>query len=978
MSNMLLQITLRADPSQLLTGLGQAQNALTGLATAASRTADAANQGMGNTNHAVTALAGGIGQANSGMANLATSTGMGMRGAMQAAGNARLAIVGLVASLTGVAFPVTEAMAFESAMANVKKVVDFPTPTAFAAMSNQILELSRQIPMAATGLADIAAAGGQLGVTAKDIPAFTEVVSKMAVAFDMTAERAGEQMAKLANIWSLPVTDLTGLGDAINHISNNMAAKAPLIIDVMQRISGSAKMFGITKEQSAALAASFIALGAAPEVAATGINAMFMRMQAASRQSADFQKGLKSLGMEAHSLEQAVAMDANKALMGLLATLSRLDTTSRMGVLSDLFGAEYAPDIAKVAGAMDTLRKAMGLQAKEANYAGSIQQEFATKAETTANRAQLLRNQINELAICLGDQFLPAVKAGLEGVTDLTRGLLEGAKAAIQWGKDNVTEAMWVGGALGGVALAWSVESGAMIAGIAAVTGALGSAATASLAFAATPIGALAIAAGVAFAGLAIYLNRGNKELEEQNRKQKEAIKNYSDTIGQISRMIKEGVKMSPALAAPLFDLRKAADEGKISFKQAETAAKEYADKVIEGQKRVAAGEGRLAGLQKEYTDTVKREWQDALKTRAKATEEAISAAMSNEDKLREIKRRGMSEEEAEADKLVQINEKLADVRELVNQSRSNSTTNPEQARQAAEYARREAEEVMNLASSLENVGDAYYVARAASKADQEAMQSLINIGAQLRASDPGWDDKTKSINQQWLALDDLNQELKKVDTTRTSVKVQADIGPALADLQRLRGELAALSQQVTIPVNIQTSAQHAGGGLIQPVAGFAGGGPVMNSGIVPGVGFGDTVPRLLPAGAFVIRQPAMANFGSLLKPMLGLAGGGLVSTLLTPGEGVASPLMVRRFGVGIFQAINAMQLSREQVAALTGVARRATGGLVTGSSAPVEGVVRLEFGDGARQGSLFGSRASVGLLTTLLQEVREAQRGMA
>ena len=43
------------------------------------------------------------------------------------------------------------AIDFESAMADVKKVVDFDTPQQFAEMSKDVVEMSKRLPMAASG-----------------------------------------------------------------------------------------------------------------------------------------------------------------------------------------------------------------------------------------------------------------------------------------------------------------------------------------------------------------------------------------------------------------------------------------------------------------------------------------------------------------------------------------------------------------------------------------------------------------------------------------------------------------------------------------------------------------------------------------------------------------------------------------------------------------------------------------------------------
>ncbi len=66
---------------------------------------------------------------------------------------------GALAAAGTLAAPVTLAIEFESSMAGVKKVVDFETPQQFREMGQDVLALTRSIPMAATEIADIVAAG---------------------------------------------------------------------------------------------------------------------------------------------------------------------------------------------------------------------------------------------------------------------------------------------------------------------------------------------------------------------------------------------------------------------------------------------------------------------------------------------------------------------------------------------------------------------------------------------------------------------------------------------------------------------------------------------------------------------------------------------------------------------------------------------------------------------------------------------------
>lgn len=123
------------------------------------------------------------------------------------------------AILGALAMPVTAAMGFESKMADIRKVVDgLDDRNAFAAMSDDILTLSTQLPMAAEGIAEIVAAGGQAGIARSDLMQFTSAAVKMGVAFDTTAEESGQMMAQWRTAFKLTQDDVVVLADKINYL----------------------------------------------------------------------------------------------------------------------------------------------------------------------------------------------------------------------------------------------------------------------------------------------------------------------------------------------------------------------------------------------------------------------------------------------------------------------------------------------------------------------------------------------------------------------------------------------------------------------------------------------------------------------------------------------------------------------------------------------------------------------------------------
>ncbi|ELB2865538.1 phage tail tape measure protein [Campylobacter jejuni] len=315
-----------------------------------------------------------------------------------------------------------EAISFESAMADVRKVVNFDEGDDIKKMSADILKMSQTLPVTANELAAIAAAGGQIGLGSKDVREFTNLVTKMKVAFDMSAEDVGYSVAKIKNILGISLKDMEDLGDSINNLSDNSASKAREIIDVMKRTAAAGKQIGFTKEQIAALSSSFISLGKGPEVAGTAINSLYRVLATADNMGTKTESAFAKLGISGAFLKQASFDDPQKALDMFLQRISKLDQKEQMGVLVDIFGREFADDMATLVGGLDTYKEALKNAGDEAKK-GSLQREFDTRAATTENSIILMKNAFNSLAVNLGSVFLPAISWVSAGISYLVNSI---------------------------------------------------------------------------------------------------------------------------------------------------------------------------------------------------------------------------------------------------------------------------------------------------------------------------------------------------------------------------------------------------------------------------------------------------------------------------------------------------------------------------------------------------------------------------
>lgn len=348
--------------------------------------------------------------------------------AKQKLSNLKTEIVASVASVAAIATPIKSAIDFESSMADVKKVVDFKDDNEIKGFSNEILKMSQVIPMTADGLTQVAAAGGQMGLAKDELLKFTEMAAKTAVAFDITAESAGDTIGKIKNILSLSLDETGEMMDVINHLSNNNAAKASEIVEVMKRIAGIGKQVGLAKEQTAALASTFISLGKAPETAATASEALLKKLNNLSSLSEDKQKAFEETGLSVNKFAKAMKTDAQGAVLQFLEAMSKVEPQRRGALLTTIMGTNYDSDIATLISGMDVYKKSLDEVSSKEKFLGSNEKEFQARSNTVANKIQLMKNTLNSLGISIGNVFLPYVSTAIEYLAGFIKKITEFAQ----------------------------------------------------------------------------------------------------------------------------------------------------------------------------------------------------------------------------------------------------------------------------------------------------------------------------------------------------------------------------------------------------------------------------------------------------------------------------------------------------------------------------------------------------------------------
>jgi TP901 family phage tail tape measure protein len=386
------------------------------------------------------------------------------------------ATIGATAFAGAVGLSVREAMKFDTAMADIRKAIDFADGERGAKrFGNELIKLSSELPYTAEQLTKIAAAAGFAGYAEEEIIPFTKTAAAMGVAFQMTAEQAGESMVAIRAAMGLTQPEVVELGDAINYLSDKFqgTVNAADLVEVTRRVGAIGKAAGLAKEEVAGLGAAFLASGTPTEVAATGmknfLNALTKGDQASKKQV----EALETIFGADVSDELAKGMQTNAqaTIKKVIEGMANLSADKRVSIAGALFGEESKAAIMPLLTNARLLDQAFDLIADKSAFAGSMQKEFKNQMATSGAQAKIFQNGIQAMGISLGTALLPSLNAVMKAVGPIMVSFAE-------WAQNNqglVTGIVVIGGALAGLVIALPV-----IAGIIGAIGTIGAAVAAA------------------------------------------------------------------------------------------------------------------------------------------------------------------------------------------------------------------------------------------------------------------------------------------------------------------------------------------------------------------------------------------------------------------------------------------------------------------------------------------------------------------
>ncbi|MDY5501610.1 MAG: phage tail tape measure protein [Gemmiger sp.] len=320
-------------------------------------------------------------------------------------------------------------MDFESAITGVAKTTDL-TDEELAAMSDSIKALSTEIPATTEEIAAVAEAAGQLGIQKDALLAFTEVMTMLGTATNMTADEAATALARFANITGMATDNYGRLGSVIVDLGNNFATTESEIVAMGTRLASAGKLAGLTEPEIMALSAAMSSVGIEAEAGGTAMAQTLNAIEkAVAKGGDDLSEFARIAGMSSEEFSSTWRNDAMSALTSFIGGLGKLDEQGESTVL-------VLEDLGLTGIRQSNMLKALGLAADQmtgavntANTAWqqntALTNEATKRYATTQSQLTMMQNAYKNLKVAIGDAYTPALREAYSVGTDVLNGVAQ-------------------------------------------------------------------------------------------------------------------------------------------------------------------------------------------------------------------------------------------------------------------------------------------------------------------------------------------------------------------------------------------------------------------------------------------------------------------------------------------------------------------------------------------------------------------------
>lgn len=339
-------------------------------------------------------------------------------GGIVAAGRGMIAAVGgYIAARAAVRGTVGNAVAFEAAMADVKKKVDLPDGANWEDLEKTISQNAMDFGRKHTEIAGLVAEAGAAGVAFDQLIDWTKLATRASVAWDMSAQDTSQRLAQIRAGTGMTIQQLAEFVDKVNWLGDSSAATEADIVEMFGRAGSAAKAANVPIDVTLASLTALRAVGMQEEVSARFFNAFASSLRIATNLPKKAAAGFKMLGTSAAAVEKGMKTDALGTMLDLLIRLEK--SPDKASAAIKIFGQQWWDEAARMTQAMPEMIRLLNGLAERANWQGSSQKAVDIQLATTENHLKRFGVLVDDVGIRLSKWTLPPINKGIEEVIDI-------------------------------------------------------------------------------------------------------------------------------------------------------------------------------------------------------------------------------------------------------------------------------------------------------------------------------------------------------------------------------------------------------------------------------------------------------------------------------------------------------------------------------------------------------------------------------
>ncbi|SUM72723.1 phage tail tape measure protein [Staphylococcus hominis] len=326
-------------------------------------------------------------------------------------------------AVAGMGTAIKSSIDWEQALAGVAKTTNM-SGSELNKMGNEITKMSNTMPFAATEIAGVAEAAGQLGIKKQDITSFTRTMMNLGVATNLTADEAATEFARFANAANMPIKDVDRLGSTVVALGNSTATTEKEIVEMAQRLAGAGAQAGFSSDEIMSVSAAMSSVGIEAEAGGTAMTQIWNKMTKAVAEGGDtLDSFAKTAGVSGKEFAQIWENNPSKALSMFVKGLGDTEGGAK-GVLKALDdvgikGIREADTIRRMANNHQVLDKALKTGSEGWKENSALTDEANIRYETMGSKLKMLKNTFINFARTIGDAVAPIVSFLADKLTGL-------------------------------------------------------------------------------------------------------------------------------------------------------------------------------------------------------------------------------------------------------------------------------------------------------------------------------------------------------------------------------------------------------------------------------------------------------------------------------------------------------------------------------------------------------------------------------